>query len=54
MGYQEEVIIKAIGLQDVIIEEIKYFESELKIEIFAKQIKEKCHSYVHHRTQPRA
>lgn len=45
MGYQEEVIIKAIGLQDVIIEEIKYFEAELKIEIFAKQIKEKCLCY---------
>ena len=42
MGNLEEIIIKAIGLQDVTIEEIKYFESLLKIEIFVRQIKEKC------------
>ncbi len=45
MGQQEDAIIKAIGLQDVVVEKIKYSESDLKMEIFARQLREKtlCH-----------
>ena len=45
MGQQDDAIIKACGLRDVVIEKISYSERELKIEIFARQLREKsfCH-----------
>jgi transposase len=42
MGLQDDDIIKLLGLQDVTIEHAVSSDSELKIVIYARQIKEQC------------
>lgn len=45
MGY-EDVIIKALGLQGVVIEKVEEFPSELRVEVYARQIRESCRCHV--------